>query len=116
MRKQLQRLDGERKRFTGTVVRYGNKSGYKGRMEETILLKDVVDLSTGNKITDHLWFNLTQQFADLRLQEGDHIEFDARVKAYVKGYVNSPGKIDNRKKDFKLSHPTRVVKSKFNLF
>jgi hypothetical protein len=114
MRKELQKIEEERKRFRGTVLRYGKKSGFKGRTDETILLRDVVDVSTGHRITDHLWLNLTKQFADLQLQEGDCVEFDARVKAYVKGYVNRLGAIDNRKKDFHLSHPTRVKKSKPN--
>lgn len=111
MRQNLQKIAEQRLRFAGVFVRYGKKAGFKGRSQETILLRDVRQISDQQIVTDHLWFNLTKEFADLRLQEGDAVEFDARVKGYVKGYVNSPGKIDNRKQDYKLSHPTKVTKS-----
>jgi hypothetical protein len=41
---------------------------------------------------------------DLGLQPGDEIEFDARVGSYVKGYA------DDRRVDYKLNHPTRIIK------
>ncbi|MGE5411002.1 MAG: hypothetical protein ACM3MI_08580, partial [Clostridiales bacterium] len=82
--------------------------------EETVLLKNVQD-SSGKVLTDHLWFNLTTGFEKLNLKEGDRIQFDARVKSYTKGYKGRLAKILNpskpkEKKDFKLSHPTRILK------
>jgi len=112
IRKELARIVEERKSFRGTFVRYGFKSGWRGRRQETVLLRDIYETETGTKITDHLWFNLTKQFESLQLSEGDRIEFDARAKAYVKGYVNNRGAIDQRKIDYKLSHPTSIRKAK----
>jgi hypothetical protein len=37
------------------------------------------------------------------------ISFEARVKEYSKGYVNRSLGINNKRKDFKLSHPTKVI-------
>jgi hypothetical protein len=110
MRRKLANIEEERKRFSGAFVRYGKKAGFRGKTQETILLRDIRSVTDGQIITDHLWFNLTKEFAALQLSEGDVVEFDARAKSYVKGYVNRLGKIDNRKQDYKLSHPTKVEK------
>lgn len=110
MRKALAARDEERATFHGTFERYGTKNGWQGRQEKTVLLKDICD-QTGKRVCDHLWFNLTKAFALLNLQVGDGVAFDARVKAYEKGYfgrrydVYKPAEID-----YKLSHPTRVRK------
>ena len=76
----------------------------------TVLLVDVRD-SDGNLVTDHLWFNYTKGFESLGdLQEGDVIRFDARVRPYVKGYVNQRAYIDEREVDYKLAYPTKVAR------
>ncbi|HEX2869362.1 MAG TPA: hypothetical protein VHO03_20125 [Ignavibacteriales bacterium] len=113
MRDRLRAIDGERQTFIAEFVRFGVKQGYKGK-EETVLLKKIHD-SSGNFITDHLWFNLTAGFEKLNLKEGERIQFDARVRSYTKGYKGRLAKILNpsksiEKKDFKLSHPTRILK------
>ncbi len=102
MRKALKQLNGERRRFTGTFVRFGKKPGWKGRTLTTVLLKDIKDAS-GRLICDHLWFNLTKEFDNLTLTEGTtRIAFDARVKSYYKGYqgyredVDKPVEMDFR--------------------
>jgi hypothetical protein len=108
MRKQLALAEGERKKIRAQVSRFGKKTNYKGHSEETILLKGIVDVETNDVVADHLWFSLTKSFEKLVLKEGMLVEFEARVKIYKKGYVNSRYKIDNSKKDFKLSHPTKI--------
>jgi hypothetical protein len=110
MRKALERREDERATFTGTFERYGAKTGWQGRQEKTLLLKDIMD-SRGAKVCDHLWFNLTVDFAKLRLQPGDMVQFDARVKSYWKGYEGRREDVDKPvERDYKLSHPTRVVR------
>lgn len=108
MRKELADKEGERRRFRATFVRFGSKQGYQGYKEETILFKDIMDLSTNKLISDHAWFNLTKGFERLKLNPGIQITFDARIKEYHKGYVNRRYGIDKRKKDYRLSHPTNV--------
>jgi hypothetical protein len=108
MRKQLAGDEGERKRYSAVFNRIGKKTNFKGYSEETILLQNIVDLTTGKRVADHLWFSYTKSFQQVDLTEGVTIEFVARVKEYTKGYVNRRYKIDQRKKDFKLSHPTQV--------
>ncbi|MOA55104.1 hypothetical protein D3C78_1788350 [compost metagenome] len=63
----------------------------------------------GRLATDHLWFNLTKGFKDLRLQPGDRVQFDARAKPYTKGYKGKRKSINKPvQDDYKLSHPTKV--------
>lgn len=107
MRKSLQNIEEVRATFTGEFVRFGVKNGYKGP-EETLLVKTITD-QDGKIVADHLWFNLTKGFQKLNLSEGDLVQFDARVKEYLKGYfgrrddVYKPAEID-----YKLSHPTKL--------
>jgi hypothetical protein len=109
MRKELSKIKEIRKRFTGTFVRFGEKKDWNGYNQRTLLLQKVAGVDSPEILTDHLWFTYSKAFEDLGfLKEGDTIEFDARVKEYVKGYVNRLGKIDQRRNDFKLSHPTKV--------
>jgi hypothetical protein len=109
MRKELEKLNNERRQFSAIFERYGTKSGWKGYPIKTILLKDV---NNGVRIvTDHIWFTMTKGFDALgELKQGDKVEFCARVKEYVKGYVNYRNDIDESEIDYKLSHPTKIKK------
>lgn len=110
MRKELAREEGERKKFRATFDRVGKKINYKGYSEDTILLKNIIDVSTNQPVADHLWFNYTKGFEGIELNEGVELEFEARVKEYRKGYLNKSLKINTRKRDYKLSHPTKIKK------
>ncbi len=110
MRHGLKSIEGVRSVFQGTVAQFGIKPGYTGRDIPTLMLKDVVD-STGRIVTDHVWFVVGKQLADLHLQVGDVISFHARVTSYEKGYkgyredVYKPIEVD-----YRLSHPTKITK------
>jgi hypothetical protein len=108
IRKKLAAENGERKKFRATFARFGKKVNYKGYTETTVLLTNIADAETGNVVADHLWFGYTAGFESANLMEGVIIEFEARVKEYAKGYVNKKIGINNRKKDYKLSHPTKI--------
>jgi len=108
MRKALSEKEGERRRFSAIFSRLGSKANYHGYAEETILLTHVVDLENQQMVADHIWFSYTKSFREANLTPGQRVRFEARIKQYVKGYVNTGYKIDRRQKDFKLSHPTRV--------
>lgn len=108
-RTELEKINNARIKFVAVFERYGIKTGWKGRTETTILLKNVSDGS--NIMTEHIWFTMTKGFNDLgELKCGDIIQFDARVKEYIKGYVNNREFIDERVIDYKLSHPTKIKK------
>lgn len=109
MRKSLQQKSGERRRFHAIFSKYGKKPGYHDYAEETILLTDVKDWTSGELVADHLWFTLTKGFREVGLIKGQRIAFDARIKKYMKGYVNQKYKINQRTSDYKLSHPTRIA-------
>lgn len=100
---------GKRKKFQAIVSRFGKKVNYKGYSEETVLLTMIKDLETNINVADHLWFCFTKGFEKANIKEGNIIEFEARVKEYKKGYVNKQLGINNKKKDFKLSHTTNIV-------
>ena len=101
MRSVLKKDSEIRKRFSGVFVKTGKKVNYNGYSEDTILLKDIIDIVTHERVTDHLWFGYTKGFEALgRLEEGMVIEFDARVKEYTKGYKNKSLGINNKKRDY----------------
>ncbi len=110
MRKELAAEKGNRKKFRAVFARIGKKVNYKGYSEETILLKNIVDLETNKMMTDHVWFSFTKGFEKALLKEGDSLEFEARVKEYRKGYLNKKYKINNTTNDYKLSNPTKIKK------
>lgn len=109
MRKELAKEAGQRKRFRAVFSRFGKKVNFKGYSEDTVLLQHVVDIETGKIVTDHIWFSYTKGFEKIKLAEGMQLEFDARVKEYRKGYINTRYKINNSKSDYKLSNPTRIT-------
>jgi hypothetical protein len=108
MRKELAKEKGNRKQFKAIFSRIGKKTNFKGYSEETILLTRIVDSETGKQVADHLWFGYTSGFINASLAPGDMLVFEARVKEYKKGYVNSKFKMNNSSIDFKLSHPTKI--------
>jgi hypothetical protein len=108
MRKRLAASEGERKKFRGTFNRVGKKTNYRGYPEETILLSNIIDMETSTVVADHIWFSFTKGFEKVKLEEGSTLEFEARIKEYSKGYINKRYGINNRKKDYKLSHPTKI--------
>lgn len=110
MRKDLAVENGKRKKFKAAFVRLGKKVNYKGYREETILLKNIVDIETNCVMADHIWFSYTKGFESVSLAEGTILEFEARVKEYSKGYVRKDLNIDKRTTDYKLSHPTKIRK------
>ena len=110
MRKELSKQNNVRSSFIGVFVRFGTKTNYHGFPEKTVLLKDIKD-NQNNIVCDHLWFNHTKQFQALgEIQPKTLISFNARVKEYVKGYINRDKFIDDSTIDYKLSHPTQVRK------
>ena len=108
MRKELAAESGNRKKFSAVFSRLGKKTNFKGYSEETILLKNIIDVETNMVVADHVWFSYTQGFEKASLSPGDKLEFEARVKEYRKGYVNKSYKINNSATDFKLSNPTKI--------
>jgi hypothetical protein len=105
-----------RKRFKGVFSRFGEKTGYKGKRETTVLLKEVVDFDSERCVADHLWFTMGKQFERLELKKGDTLAFNARVTMYEKGFRgNKYGKesgndADRKGVDYRLSYPTAFVK------
>jgi hypothetical protein len=108
MRVTLGKSEGDRRKFAGTFVKMGKKISYHGYNEETVLLRDIVDIEENKIVAHHVWFAYTKTFQKLSLEQGVCVEFEARVKKYTKGFVNSRYKIDNRTMDYKLSHPTKI--------
>ncbi len=104
MRTELQKIGKEtRNRYKGTVERMGIKSNrFKNFPERTMLLKNVVDVSTGKEVTDHLWFTVGKTLSNLNLRAEDEISFNGRVGSYRKGHKG-------KYKDFKLNNMSKVV-------
>jgi hypothetical protein len=110
VREELAKAVGYRTVFFGTVSRFGSKKGFKGRPAiETLCLVDVRDRS-GRISCDHLWFVFTAGFKRAAPELGDRVQFDARVRPYLKGYRggrNDP-ECGGVTTDYKLSNPTGI--------
>ena len=113
MRQELKRIQEQRKTFIGTFKRYGTKSNWHGFPEATILLMDIKD-NNGKIVTDHIWFKMTKGFESLgELKKGNKIQFDARVKEYIKGYAGYKEEAQWEKpleEDCQLNFPTKIKK------
>ena len=108
MRKELGASENERESFTATFIRFGTKHQHKGTTGTTLLFQQIKN-SKGILVADHVWFTMTNAFEQCRLQPGDRIAFDARVRSYSKGYKGLPKEIRKPAQyDFKLSHPTKI--------
>jgi hypothetical protein len=106
MRSELKKIELVRQTFIGEFERYGEKPNWNGYLEKTILFKNIKD-SEGNLMTDHIWFTVGKRIESLQIKSvGTLVQFDARVKPYIKGYVNFRQGIDERTRDFKLNNPT----------
>jgi hypothetical protein len=111
MREELKKLkDSGRLIYIGRVERFGTKPGYEHTSIPTVLLKDIECVNTGIIVTDHIWLTVRKRLSAAHLEIGDYVRFKARVTPYLKGYVNSPRQIDNRKTDYRLSYPTDIEK------
>lgn len=114
MRQELKKIIGARQRFIATFERFGTKKGYQGREIKTYCFINIRS-QRGQPICDHLWMSQMKGMEELNLQPGDNICFDARVKRYTKGYRGRRELNDEYSKpievDYKLSHPTNIVKS-----
>lgn len=108
MRKKLAPEKEKRKKFRAVFERIGKKKNFKGYSEDTVLLKNVLDVESNTQVADHVWLAYIKAFEKISLTKGVVLEFEARVKEYQKGYVNRHYKIDQRTSDFKLSHPTKI--------
>jgi hypothetical protein len=97
IREGLADHENDRAEFIGNFKRIGGKPGGL-----TVLLTDI-HYPGGDIVSDHSWFNLTKGFSDLgHLEEGDQIQFGARIKRYEKS------KNGVKSYDYKLSHPSNV--------
>ncbi len=115
MRKKLKESENKRMTFLADFERYGTKTGWNGYQEKTILLKNIRRIENSQLMTDHIWFSLTKGFEKLgELKEGDIIKFDARIKKYSKGYNGYREEVRWERPseiDYKLSHPTKILKN-----
>lgn len=85
MRKELERINGQRIKISATVKRYGTRFGWDGRVFEPILLMDIRDID-GNVLADYLCMNETRVLSRLDLVPGDTIEFESRLMKYPENY------------------------------
>lgn len=108
MREKLKEIVGERITVEATIERFGKRNPFVGKEKiQTILLKNVRSVTTGDELTTHLWIDRGKRWAGVTTD--CVVRFDARVAAYTKGYRGSGG--DPRRPisvDYRLSYPTRI--------
>lgn len=101
MRERLAQIKDVRATFRATVDQFGSRTSH-GHYKPMIMLANVRD-SHGNVMTDHVWFDHCKWVDELNLQPGDEIQFEARVRPYLKGYID-------KHLDYKLNRPTKIRK------
>ena len=113
MRKNLKKIEGVRDIFTATFSRYGTRKNWNGFPEKTYLLKDIKDKEE-KIVTDHIWIKDGKRIASLgELNEGDIIQFEARVGQYSK--VSEIEEMYNgyrwywKENDYTLKYPSNFV-------
>jgi len=110
LRKELEKKDEQRLKFSAVFTRYGSKVNWNGYSETTLLLTKIC-FEDGASAADHLWVSETQGFRDLgTLRPGDRLEFEARVAGYEKGYKYRGKALTPAKQDFKLNRLTKIRK------
>ncbi len=109
MRNLLEKQEGRRGEFRGTVALFGTKTAFRGPDIPTVMLMDVKD-ETGEIVTDHLWMTVGKQLTCLKVQVGEEIVFAARVTPYEKGYKGHREDVYDapRSLDYRLSNPTQI--------
>ena len=116
MKKQSSKSPGARAAFTGTVAKHGVHVGKRG-LKKSVLLSNV--RGAGNAEAETLpcgiWVNLTNELERLDLQEGDIIQFDAKLRAYPKDYAlygcyehGAYDSVDGAETEWELDRPTNV--------
>jgi len=102
MREELKRREGMRGQFSAAFLRYGWRRGYVNH--KTALFVDVRDLR-GQIVTDHVWFIVGAQIAELDLKPYERVCFVARVAAYRKGpFQEESDECPAREMDYRLVH------------
>jgi hypothetical protein len=97
-----------RSEWIGKVKKFGEKTTYKGYVEQTVLLVDVINASNETIHTDHIWLTVGKNLRGLKI--GMRIKFTARISEYLKGYLGSryddynPTVLET---DYRLSYPSR---------
>lgn len=101
IRTKLREIYDEKHKFTAIFDGFGKKRNWKhGFIEKTCLFTEIKG-ENDEILTDHLWFNYTKKFQELKLREGDLIEFYGIVRTYAKGYYKDTI-------DYKISYPSKV--------
>ena len=108
-RKELQRLDGQRLRFTATLARRGERTGWGVSPVTTLLLTELARADNGAPLADHIWID--DGVWSSALPAGAQIAFDARVGQYRKGYRSNRADAYDAPPpsvDWHLTRPTNV--------
>ena len=85
MRDALENIWKQKRRLSGTFVKFGIKSGKHYNPRLTVLLSDISD-EYGTYLCEHIWINESKDFMPLNLSPGDRVELNGTVNMYKKGY------------------------------
>lgn len=105
MKYGLADLDGERRRFTATVGKFGKIPKTKVR---SVMLKDVKLATTKDVVADHVWVRKDEFGSGPHPHKGVDISFVATVGQYVKGHSGMLGRIKPLTADYHLYDLDRV--------
>lgn len=112
MRKKLDELFGKRVACQATyIIPKGDTAGAKRGERGKIMLTNIREKKTGEKLTDHMWVDAYDWRGEIK--PGDIFTFTAEVAAYMKHNYKMPHR---REIDFKFVNPQNihVIGNKFH--
>lgn len=102
----------DRHRFTATVARFGEKTGYDGKPVITIMLADVALYASPHDIlTGHIWVSQGKwvKWAK-KLRLGQRISFNAHVGRYLAGFkISTANQSSWDREDFRLVNVSHLT-------
>ena len=87
---------GERKKFVAKYVRTGKYRGFNGELKDSILVRKVIDVTTGVELRNHSWIDYAPEIRKNKFKEGDWLCFEATVGTYIKGVIHKGNKTLNK--------------------
>lgn len=96
-------------KFEGIVVRIKKNIGEQGFKSESILVKSVKNVVTGEIVSDRIWFEYTEKFKTVgKLKENDVITFESKPKPCKTRIVGKSGGVEMKVTDYTFSNPENI--------
>lgn len=96
-------------KFEGVVVRIKRNVGEQGFKSESILIKAIKNVVTGEVVSDRIWFEYTEEFKMIgRLKENDVISFETKPKPCKTRVIGKGGGVEMKVTNYTFGDPKNI--------